>query len=132
MGLVRRLILVFLIAWLPVQGWAAVAMPFCKHALGNSSAAQTAGDQHEHHLQTTDAHHQHHQHPDNDTPANAGHGLMCNDCGACHLACSSSLIPTAIVMLVPAELREYRLSPPALLYLFYPEQPSRPPLTAIA
>jgi ferredoxin len=131
MGLVRHLILVFLIAWLPVQGWTAVAMPFCKHALGHSSAAQTAGDHHEHHLQTAAAQHQHHQHHGDDTPAKAGHGLICDDCGACHLACSSSLLPGAIAVAVPAILRDYRLPPPASLYLFYPEQPSRPPLNAI-
>lgn len=128
MSVVRRLILVFLIAWLPLQAWAAVAMPFCKHALGHSSGAPTAVDHHAHHMQMAAV--QHHQHEDG-TQAK-GYGLLCNDCGACHLACSSSLVPAAIVIAVPAVPREYHLSPPTSLYLFYPEQLSRPPLNAIA
>src|SRR3954467_9472499 len=129
MGLFHRLILVFLVAWLPLQGWAAVAMPFCKHALDHSNGPQTAGSHHEHQVQTVDAHHQHHS---GDTQTKAGHDLSCNDCGACHLACSSSLVPGTIVIAVPAVLRDYRLPAPTSLYLFYPEQPSRPPLDAIA
>jgi hypothetical protein len=129
MSLFRRLLLVFLVAWLPLQGWAAVAMPFCKHGLGHSSGAQTAGSDDERQLQRV---HAHHDHDSGDTPTNAGHGLSCNDCGACHLACSSSLVSAAIVIGVPAVLRNYRLPPVPSLYLFYPEQPNRPPLNAIA
>ena len=127
MRLFRRLVLCLMIVWLPVQGFAAVAMPFCKHALGHSAAAQTAGDKHDH-----QKHHLHHGAPGENAHDAGSSGLLCDDCGACHLACSSSIVPATVVIVLPAAQYTYYLSPPTSLYLFYPEQPSRPPLTAIA
>jgi hypothetical protein len=120
----RRLVLCLLIAWLPVQGLAAVAMPFCKHMQDGSGSHRI--------MPAGNDHHQHGGHGE-ELDHHAGFaGIACDDCSACHLA-SGSLMLTADVVIV--EIRaEHALHPRAcaLRYFFFPEQPSRPPLTTIA
>ena len=121
----RRLVLCFIILWLPVQGFAAIAMPFCKHALGHSAVAQTASDPHEHH--------QHHKHQGEAADGNLhGSGLMCDDCGACRLACSALVVPVVLILCVPVAQSSFVLPSATPLHSFFPEQPCRPPLGAIA
>lgn len=116
--------------WLPMQGYAAVVMPFCQHSLaGNQSHAGhegTAAQPHEGHT------HHHAENSGAGTPqAHTGHasGLACNDCGACHLACSPA-IAAAVTLQVRVEASVYEPVPAVTVHLFYPEQPLHPPLTA--
>jgi hypothetical protein len=121
----RGLVLVVVMLWLPMQGFAAVAMPFCMHALGDSGGVQMNGA---HHHQ----HHNHHgpspgdTHHDQSTPT----GLLCNECGACHLACAP-VAPCVTVSLVAPGGHAFGFLPPASPSLFIPEQLERPPLSAI-
>jgi len=123
-----------MVLWLPLQGFAAVAMPFCKHAMhgmasigaGNGHAGQQTVAQHAHHRPgiTTDGatpgtHHQ------------GSVGLDCNDCGACHLACAPAVLP-AQRDLVAMGGKHYTPVSPSIPPLFVPEQHKRPPLAAIA
>ncbi len=83
---------------LPLQGWAAVAMPFCQ-----PRAATAAGQPHEH---GTDgliaAHHAGHEMSDQGVEAPAGVDrtdhhtrLRCNQCDLCALACAGALPSSA-------------------------------------
>jgi len=125
----RAIVLSFVLLWLPVQGLAAVAMPFCQHALGHSAAVQTSGadNDHQHHGQ----HHHHDKHSSNaDHSRDLPTGLSCNDCGSCHLACSP-VVPCAIVAVLPSWGHVYNPRLLASDSLFIPEQLKPPPLTAI-
>ena len=94
MMLVRRVALVVLILWLPLQGIAAVAMPFCAHGVG----AQDAFTE-----QVGHSHHAHAHHPGAEAhpgqqPASTKHSdLGCNGCGPCHLACAPA-VPVAMTL----------------------------------
>jgi hypothetical protein len=112
-----RSVALFLLLWLPLQSWAGVAMPFCKHAMhGNTqsmSPAQAHPDGHAHHPAPPAGH------SDADT--------ACNDCGACHLACAPALPMPDVAFWMPACSTQCTLS--ALSFsLFDPEQSKRPPI----
>jgi hypothetical protein len=132
----RPIVALLMILWLPLQGVAAVAMPFCKHAFAPpASAGATAqtnlhdGTQHAHHGHSGSSSHQHDA-ADTGAQDREDSGLACNDCGACHLACSPAApASSAIVGAIDAE--GFVQSSPTLPKLFIPEQRNRPPLTAI-
>jgi len=131
------LISLFISLWLPLQGYGAVVMPFCQqHGMATGGASHSEPS-HEHH--SGHSGHGIHQESSAD-PAGVAHseqdggdatnGLACNNCGACHLACSpaiaaiapvADLIGDSILEPLPAD------SP----HFFYPEQLQRPPLSAL-
>jgi hypothetical protein len=89
----RRFIVCLLLLWLPLQGLAALTMPFCRHAEQSSRSAATAHD-----VRVHDAHaHAGHVHDPRATlhagaaDAPGAGTLACNDCGACHLACAPAV-----------------------------------------
>ena len=88
---VKRVIAFVLLLWLPLQGVAALTMPFCRHAEQSSASTVTGRD-----AQTHAAHAHAGQAHDHRTPARPGDArgadtLACNDCGACHLACAPAV-----------------------------------------
>jgi hypothetical protein len=105
----RRLVLILVVLWLPLQGMAAVVMPFCKQA---QPAAAGHAPPHEHQAGKQ------HQPP-------VLHG--CDDCGVCHLACAPG-VPSEVALTLeltatgPARFKAQ--APPR----FVPDQPRRPPL----
>lgn len=122
--------------WLPLQGYGAVAMPFCEHgpAMPDSSVAVSA------HAGTQDGHHGHHGVPhrdhegdpqsassDNSTDKHAD--LGCNDCGACQLACAPLIVST-VTHFASTGSPVYVPLPIASLTSISPEQLQRPPLPA--
>ena len=125
----RHLIVALLVAWLPFQGWAAAAMPFCpRHGMEIPDAA-TATPAHEH-AQSTQGMLEHcgvHL-PGPQQRRDSG----CNGCSTCEFACSPSVPAHAVILEAGPAPQDY---PPELLlssYRFYPELPSRPPLAALA
>jgi hypothetical protein len=128
----RSILTALMILWLPLQGFAAVAMPFCKHGFYASahsisqsppahaetrhvhSHAQSASDSHRLHANT-------HQRDGS---------LTCNDCGVCHLACSP-LAPTSLNPIERVCAQSFMQFSPALPPAFFPEQQTPPPLGAI-
>jgi hypothetical protein len=136
----RSLIAVLLILWLPLQGFAAVAMPFCKHAMHGTQTTLS----HAHPAQQAVAGHAHHgtmvatengPTTENGSPSSAHHqssaGLDCSDCGACHLACAPAVLPAQRdVLAVGGE--HYNPASPSLPSLFNPERHQRPPLATVA
>ena len=124
--MLRRLVLAVLLMWLPLQGLAALTMPFCRHAPGTAagdvvaqhgSAADHAG--HAHHHDASGAAQE---------PVQPAMSLTCNDCGACHLACAAAMLP-APVMRAAAPASGGPDPAPAIAPLAHvPDQPNPPPL----
>jgi hypothetical protein len=118
--------------WLPINGYGAVAMPFCQHGGADMSAHATmpAGD----HSGMV-----HHADPDSGAEHDAGpsvstdptlSGLVCNDCGVCHLACSPVLMSETILF-EPAGHNVFDVQVHPSPHSFSPEQPQRPPRAAL-
>ena len=125
----QTVLVAVMILWLPLQGYAALAMPFCRHGLHASASehapAQARGETHRgdtgrHHVVHVALHH---------------HGtvdsLACNDCGVCHLA-SSPTAPTSASTIQALCANYFAQFSPTLPPLFVPEQHTPPPLAAIA
>jgi hypothetical protein len=130
----KKWIVVVIALWLPLQGYGAVAMPFCKHgpAMPVSLAAvpshADAQDGHEGHVGVP-----HHDHEADRQPAGStdGHaGLGCNDCGACQLACAP-LIVSAVPHVTASGSPVYDTLPVGSLTSVSPKQLQRPPLAAL-
>lgn len=120
---------VLIALWLPLQGYAAVAMPFCQHSMAGTSGAPTSAD----HAHLTDAHAGMHHDDTGDPQAsvvNEAGGLACDNCGACHLACAPAIFAlVSVSLLVAGSVFESALTDSP--HIFYPEQPQRPPLSAL-
>ena len=132
----RSIVSVLIALWLPLQGYGAVAMPFCEHgpAMPDASAAVSAhvGAQDGHHGLTGVSHHENEgdsrsASSDNSTDRHAG--LGCNDCGACQLACAPLIVST-VAHFATTGSPVYDPLPVASLTSISPEQLQRPPLPA--
>ena len=128
--MLRTIVATFLALWLPLQGTAAVAMPFCNHTPGAGmqamlqahwshpeGSASSALAKHEH--RAAAAH-------DGRTGSASAH-LACNDCGVCHLACAPAAPAAGFVFATPVTSAPQPVEV-ALLAPFEPEQPQPPPL----
>ena len=135
----RSILSVLIALWLPLQGYGAVAMPFCQHSMAAASAhpgnAGHSQHQHDGHSDMTrgDAQDSSSQSGDADSPQTAvvgeASGLACNNCGACHLACAPAILAiVSVPLLIAGSVLESALADSP--HLFYPEQPQRPPLPA--
>jgi hypothetical protein len=107
----RSLALLLLLIWLPLQGVAAIAMPFCGHQQVPAGAAGGHdGDHHEH--------------------ASADHAVPpgnCDDCGVCQLACAPAMPSQSSLPAMSAATQRatfVRGMPPP----FVPDPLQRPPL----
>jgi len=133
-----KTILIALISlWLPVQGYGAVAMPFCQqHGMAGAGTSDTGPSQ-EQHVGHSD-HMAHHDSPSDaagishaeHAGGDAASSLACNNCGACHLACSPA-ISAILSMAVLIGHSVLEPSPADSPHFFYPEQFQRPPLSAL-
>ena len=123
--MLRRSIVFLLLLWLPLQGVAALTLPFCRHALDAGAEQASVGP--------ADAEHAHHAH-DHGTPAvqsrpdNHQGGLSCNDCGACQLACAAVMLPAPVLGTLAAVPGRLHAAPPLAPPAFVPDQPYPPPL----
>jgi ferredoxin len=136
----RSILSVLIALWLPLQGYAAVAMPFCQHSMAAASthAGNSGHSQHHHgsHVDRTrgEAQDNAFQSAEAGSPQTAAmgeaSGLACNNCGACHLACAPAIVAImSIPLLVADSVLESALADAP--QRFYPEQPQRPPLPAL-
>lgn len=123
----KSFICVLIALWLPLQGYGAVAMPFCQHDMAGASVSPEPASQH----------HDGHagmQHDDSGaSPSGAtdqAGGLGCNNCGACHLACAPAISAMATVCLLIARPVLQSTRADSAIF-FYPEQPQHPPLSAL-
>ena len=115
-----------MVVWLPLHGFVALAMPFCKHTHLSGPTGPTT----ETHVHSASQQAHHMEHPAKHDHAGTT-GLACNDCGACHLACSPAA-PVSQRILEATSADCFVQSGAILPPLFIPEQGHRPPLAAIA
>lgn len=114
--LLRNLILGFLLLWLPLQGFAAVGMAFCRHDHTPPPAVQAEVPGH--HVDHDCGH-------DQDSPS-ATPQTPCDDCGYCHLGGAPALPPTPAGLGYDAGF-SFKFVFDTHFTLFFPEQPQRPP-----
>ena len=123
--------------WLPTQGYGAVAMPFCQHSMAMPSVQPSDAEQSRHH----DGHPGHMTQTDttdnsaglssvNHVNGDGAGKLGCDNCGACHLACSPAISAIASVHLLAGN-SALESAPADTPHFFYPEQLQRPPLPAL-
>jgi hypothetical protein len=103
---------------LSLQGFAAVAMPFCQHqpAVIHHMMAQDS-EQHVHHASAVD-----------DEARSAMERFACDDCAFCQL-CAAPAIPAVVLISLPEVAPSLITTPPVYFSLFVPEQPQPPPLS---
>ena len=127
----KSILALALVLWLPLQGIASVAMPFCRHAESADAATSVGSDAHAaDHASAVHLGDSQHHHPHGDDPKGVDYGfaLSCNDCGACHLACAPAMTSALWgALALPPALQRISVDPPPPL-AFVPEQPKRPPL----
>ncbi|MEQ1882849.1 MAG: hypothetical protein ABL878_17980 [Burkholderiales bacterium] len=128
----KYIISLMMALWLPINGYVALAMPFCQHGGADMPvpATMSAGD----HSGMA-----HHADPASGSTHGAdpcastdptGSGLACNDCGVCHLACSP-LLMSETILFKPAGHNVFDVQVQPSLHSFSPEQPQRPPRAAL-
>ncbi len=114
----RKLILAFLLLWLPLQGFAATGMSYCRHDHTPAPAHAAMHDQH--------AMAGGHDCCHNQDASSAPQQTSCDDCGYCHLGCAPALLPTAVGLTDGAGF-SFKFSFDTRFPLIFPEQPQRPP-----
>ena len=121
MSLGRRLLLVLIMLWLPLQGAMAASMSLCAKEKVSSAKpdkpAATAADQH---------HHVSHEHSMQDVTDEVTSNLQCNG-GPCQASCSAP-IPSAASAAIFYGTSAYTLSFTSRFTSLVPEQLQRPTL----
>ena len=131
----RSILSVLIALWLPLQGYGAITMPFCEHGLGAATNATESGHSgdysmaHPSHGAAAHGHHATAHTVHSSTATDEGSTLACNNCGACHLACSPLLL-SAPAAIVAADTEVFETNPSQSFLSFSPEQLQRPPLPA--
>ncbi|MCE5180306.1 MAG: hypothetical protein LLG15_00755 [Betaproteobacteria bacterium] len=119
--LLRKFVLGFLLLWLPLQGFAASGMSFCRHDHTPPPAAQV--EMHHGHNGDDCGHGQ-------DTPSPSSQ-TQCDDCGYCYLGGAPALLPTLLGFNDTAGF-SFKFTFDSHRSLFFPEQPQRPPLAHLS
>lgn len=130
MGRWKTLLVLLMSLWLPLQGVAAVVMPFCQHSLAAGQSSMLEGEHATAHGDMMD--HSAHQET---TPSQQHDGSQylltaCDDCGHCNLSCASTLPSTQLqaVTSVQVAVAPYSILP--ALAGVVPHRLNRPPLLA--
>ena len=136
----RSILSVLIALWLPLQGYAAVAMPFCQHSTAAVSVHPRNADHSLHHHDGRSAEVRGNPQGSGSQPGDdrssqtavtgEASGLACNNCGTCHLACAPAIVAiVSVPLLIAGSVLES--APADFPQFFYPEQPQRPPLPAL-
>lgn len=131
----KKLIIVFMATWLPLQGYGAVAMPFCERAAGTENPME-ANEVHAGHgasLQDGSSHDHGAGHADSHASGSADqpNSLDCSNCSPCHLACAPAIVVAPPLVL---EMGRSRFAPPleASMTSVSAERLKRPPRPALS
>lgn len=89
----KSFLLILIALWLPIQAVAAVAMPFCRHAAGQSAPAEA--------VQSPAPCHEHAGAAVGSTGETSASDLGCDNCEMCHLASAGYIPPAAAVLPLP-------------------------------
>lgn len=117
--LLARLLLAFMLVWLPLQGYAVEAMSTCQRHHDHMAMMEEESVQHE------GCHGD--QSPAVQSSSFIKANLNCDDCASCHLISQPALIVKPLFLGIDAvKPRQPVFS--VSFSLFFPEQPQRPPL----
>lgn len=127
-GMFRKLIIQFIILWLPLQGVIAAVMPFCEHGLvtGTDRSHLQQGGQGDHSHHASSAVEDHSDHGVKKSNQSSLVNLVCDDCGVCHLACATFISAQQGSSNFPVRNVYQSWFAPSHPLLF-PEQPLHPP-----
>jgi hypothetical protein len=115
---IKKFLFAFVVLALSLQGFTAVAMPFCQHQAGAIDRAMGQdSEEHAHHALATA----------NESLSAMG-GFACDDCAFCQL-CAAPAIPAVALISLPEAAPSLITTPPVYFSLFVPEQPQPPPLS---
>ena len=115
--MLRNFLFAVLFVTLSLQGFAAVAMPFCQHQAGAIDRAMGQGsEEHAHHALATA-----------NESLSAMEGFACDDCAFCQL-CAAPAIPAVALISLPEVMPSLITATPIDFSPFVPEQPQPPPL----
>ncbi|MDD5329265.1 MAG: hypothetical protein PHX38_04615 [Sulfuricella sp.] len=117
----RKLILAFLLLWLPLQGFAATGMSYCRHDHTPPHAAMHG--QHAMAGSHVCCHDQNSSSPQHQTSG--------DDCGYCSLAGAPALLPTVAGLTDDAGF-SFKFDFDTHFPLIFPEQPQRPPYASFS
>lgn len=109
-----RLLLAFMLVWLPLQGYASEAMIFCAHQHDDSAMQMTAGEHAGCHGQEGDK-------------SISKSSAACDNCFSCQLIAQPALIVAPLALGMDGS-RSFQAPAKLSFTLFFPEQPQRPPL----
>lgn len=114
----RNFILVFIMLWLPLQGFASASMSVCQRSEQPLSPAQ-----HDMTQASLDGGYAHHRHDQDSVKSD----LSCDECVMCHM-CSAMGIPMVSEAFNIKPHSGIHLPPLTRFSQVYLEQPQRPPL----
>lgn len=117
---IKTFLFAFVVLALSLQGFAAVAMPFCQHQAG--AIHHSMGQDSEEHAHPASA-------ADNEGRSAAG-SFACDDCAFCQL-CAAPAIPAVALISLPEAAPSLITAAPVYFSLFVPEQPQPPPLSRL-
>lgn len=112
--ILARLMLAFMLVWLPLQGYAAQSMHACQ--------------KHQAHVQQMEhaAHEACHAHPGLHAQSHVKANLVCDDCSSCHLIAQPAMLASPLLLGIDA-VKIPQPTYSVTFLLFFPEQPQRPP-----
>lgn len=113
-----RLLLSFMLVWLPLQGYAQEAMSMCQRHHDHAAVMEDAGHEGCHGGHTATA---------QTSSFTKASPVACDDCASCHLITQPALIVKPLFLGIDA-IRPQQTVFRATFSLFFPEQPQRPPL----
>lgn len=123
--------------WLPLQGVAAVVMPFCQHSLAAGQGENASMLDHTTMHAAPIEHGESMGHGAHQSQASQQHGgdtqnllSACDDCGHCNLSCASTLPSTQIQAATPIQVAVAPYSILPALAGVIPHRLNRPPLLA--
>ena len=112
-----RLLLIFMLLWLPLQGYALEAMSTCQRHHDHAAMMENAGHEGCHGEHTAAA----------QSSSIKASPVACDDCASCHLITQPALIVKPLFLGIDA-IRPQQTVFTVTFSLFFPEQPQRPPL----
>jgi len=115
----RKLLLVLIMLWLPLQGALAAVMPQCMHENNASALPDTPATPHQAAC--------HEMNGVMDADKNAASSMPCDNCAPCHAGCNAP-VPSAFSTAIPDSDSSFAASLNSRVTQFVPEQPQRPPL----
>ena len=137
--MLRKLFILFIAAWLPLQGVSALAMPYGGAGVASGVEQAAESDASAVHWHEGRSHHGGHgAHASSSDASEAGmahddhatSSVGCERCGLCQFVHGGVMINSAVALPAVPALRVFSAPVDERFSAYIPEQPQRPPLSA--